>query len=94
MYSIVIFNLIHAHLSFQFADKSVSMAAVDMMCLLVEVALPMRQLYPSMPIRVLEALCYAIAIFMTDEGELQASWVDKVRLPFPIPHVSIPIAVV
>ncbi len=53
-----------------------------MMCLLVEVAPHMRQLYPSMPVRVLQAICYAIAIFMTDEGDQQASWVDKVRVPF------------
>lgn len=58
------------------------MAAVDMMCLLVEVALPMRQLYPSMPVRVLEAICYAIAIFTTEEQEQQVSWVDKVRISF------------
>ena len=53
------------------------MAAIDMLSLLVEVAPQMQQLYPSMPVRVIEALCYAIAVFMTEELD-QASWVDKV----------------
>lgn len=53
------------------------MAAVDMVSLLVEVAPQMTLLYPTMPIRVLEAICYAIAVFLTDELE-HASWVDKV----------------
>jgi len=63
--------------SLQFADRGVSMAAIDMLSLLVEVAPQMQQLYPSMPVRVIEALCYAIAVFMTEELD-QASWVDKV----------------
>ena len=48
-----------------------------MLSLLVEVAPQMQQLYPSMPVKVIEALCYAIAVFMTEELD-QASWVDKV----------------
>ena len=53
------------------------MAAIDMLCLLTEVAPQMRRLYPLMPVRVIDALCYAIASFMSDEQEL-SSWVDKV----------------
>ena len=53
------------------------MAAIDMLCLLTEVAPQMRQFYRLMPVRVIEALCYAIASFMSDEQE-QSSWVDKV----------------
>jgi hypothetical protein len=37
------------------------MSAIDMTSLLLEVSVPMKQLYPSMPSKVLEALCYAIA---------------------------------
>ena len=53
------------------------MAAIDMLTLLAEVAPQMHRLYPSMPVRVVEALCYAVAVFLTDELE-RASWVDKV----------------
>ena len=45
----------------QFADRTVAMSAIDMTSLLLEVSAPMKQLYPSMPSKVLEALCYAIA---------------------------------
>ena len=45
----------------QFADRSVAMSAIDMTSLLLEVSAPMKQLYPSLPSKVLEALCYAIA---------------------------------
>lgn len=37
------------------------MAAIDMMSLLSEVAPQMFKLYPSMPLKVLQAICYAIA---------------------------------
>ena len=45
----------------QFADRSVAMSAIDMTSLLLEVSVSMKQFYPSMPSKVLEALCYAIA---------------------------------
>lgn len=45
----------------QFADRTVAMSAIDMTSLLLEVSASMKQLYPSMPSKVLEALCYAIA---------------------------------
>lgn len=37
------------------------MAAIDMVALLSEVACEMVKLYPSMPLKVLQAICYAIA---------------------------------
>ena len=37
------------------------MAAIDMMSLLSEVAPQMFKLYPSLPLKVLQAICYAIA---------------------------------
>ena len=52
------------------------MAAIDMVVLLTEVAPQVRQLYPAMPVRIIEAICHAIAVFMTDEQA--ATWVDKV----------------
>ena len=45
----------------QFADRGVAMSAIDMMSLLSEVGVEMFRLYPSMPLRVLQAICYAIA---------------------------------
>lgn len=48
-------------LNIQFADRGVAMAAVDMMSLLIEVAPHMVRLYSSMPLKILQALCYAIA---------------------------------
>ena len=50
-----------------------------MVSLLVEVAPQVMQLYPSMIAKIIEALCYSIAVFMTEELE-HASWVDKVWL--------------
>ena len=50
-----------------------------MVSLLVEVAPQITQLYPSMITKIIEALCYSIAVFMTEELE-HASWVDKVWL--------------
>ena len=67
------------HLHSQFADRSVSVAAIDMLSLLVEVAPQIMQLYPSMTTKIIEAFCYSIAVFMTEELE-HASWVDKVWL--------------
>ncbi len=37
------------------------MSAIDMMSLLSEVGPQMYKLYPSMPLKVLQAICYAIA---------------------------------
>ncbi len=45
----------------QFSDRAVSMAAVDMLSMLVEVAPCILSLYHSLPARILQALCYAIA---------------------------------
>lgn len=51
----------HEKFFFQFADRGVAMSAIDMMSLLSEVGVEMFRLYPSMPLRVLQAICYAIA---------------------------------
>jgi len=45
----------------QFADRGVSVAAIDMMSFLTEVAPQLVKLYPSVPLKVLQAICYAIA---------------------------------
>ena len=61
MYVLMIHIYDYCTLVLQFADRTVAMSAIDMTSLLLEVSAPMKQLYPSMPSKVLEALCYAIA---------------------------------
>ena len=58
---IIVMHNVCMHTHTQFADRGVAMCAIDMISLLCEVATQMQQLYPSMPTRVVEALCYAIA---------------------------------
>lgn len=61
----------------QFADRGVAMSAVDMMSLLSEVGSHMLKLYPSMPFKVVQAICYAIAgkgLLTSGGGKGSAEW--------------------
>jgi len=42
-------------------DRGVSMCAIDMVSMLSEVAPQMASLYPSLPSRVIQAICFALA---------------------------------
>lgn len=51
----------HSPLLSQFTDRGVAMTAIDMMSLLSEVGADMQKRFPSMPFKIMQAICYAIA---------------------------------